>query len=125
MKTITLRNTKVITLASLAAVGLAATLGAVAGETAADVPALTVRYADLNLNTPAGVAVLYKRIHNAAGRVCGDTGSRQWSEAAAAQACVKQAVSTSVRFVNNPLLTNEYRNHFGEVRKPIDMASLR
>ena len=37
---------------------------------AADVPQVHVKYADLNLNTPAGAATLLQRIRYAADRVC-------------------------------------------------------
>lgn len=125
MKTIKPSNTKVITLAAVAAVCLASALGARAEETAAGVPALTVHYSDLNLDTPKGAAVLYQRIRNAAGRVCGDLDSRQIERIAAAKACVDQAMLTGVRAVNNPMLTNEYNNRVGKMQKQISVASVR
>jgi UrcA family protein len=90
----------------------------------ADEAAQTVHYADLNLNTQAGAAVLYKRIRNAAEQVCGDVDSRQLAEAAAAKACVDKAIFTGVRSVNSPKLTNEYNAHAG-VTQPINVASVR
>ena len=114
------RNTKSFTMAAIAAVCLAS----VTIIAHADEAARTVRYSDLNLNTQAGAAVLYKRIRNAAEEVCGDVGSRQLAEAAAAKACVDRAIVTSVRSVNAPRLTREYNTHAG-VAQPINVATLR
>jgi UrcA family protein len=124
MKTIA-QNHRNFTLAAVAAVCLAAvTAGAHADEAASAVPARTVHYADLNLNTPAGAAVLYKRIRNAAEQVCGDVGSRDLAQAAAARACVGRAIFASVHTVNNPQLTSEYNARIGAAQ-PINVASVR
>ena len=114
------RNTKSFTTAAVAAVCLAS----VAINVHADEAARTVRYSDLNLNTQAGAAVLYKRIRNAAHEVCGDVDFRRLAEAAAAKACVDRAIVTGVRSVNVPTLTSEYNVHAG-VAQPINVASLR
>jgi UrcA family protein len=124
MKTIA-RNNRNFTLAAVAAVCLAAvTAGAHADEAANGVAARTVHYAAVNLNTQAGAAVLYKRIRNAAEQVCGDVGARDLTEAAAAKACVDQAIFASVRSVDNPKLTTEYNTRIGAAQ-PITMASVR
>jgi UrcA family protein len=124
MKTIA-RNNRNFTLAAAAAVCLAAvTAGAHAGETVNGVAARTVHYADLNLNTQAGAAVLYTRIRNAAEQVCGDVGARDLTEAAAAKACVDRAIFASVRSVDNPKLTSEYNTRVGAAQS-IDLAALR
>jgi UrcA family protein len=85
---------------------------------AADVPAsvdarqTTVRFNDLNVDHPAGAAVLYRRIHQAAQDVCGESqspGSRfislSWIS------CVAQAVDRAVVEVDRPALTAYYRLH--------------
>lgn len=96
----TTHYTQKIAMAGIAAIGLAtAAMAAHAGEV--NPPARTVRYADLNLNTPAGAAVLYKRIRNAAEQVCGDANARQLTEIMAAKACVARAVDAGVHAVNN------------------------
>jgi UrcA family protein len=116
--------TKQIAMASVAALCVAsATMAVHADELNA--PARTVHYSDLNLNTPAGISVLYKRIRNAAEQVCGDVNSRRLEEAAAAKACVRHAVYTSVRSVNNVKLTNEYNAHVGGAQESINVASSR
>jgi|SRR5580692_1137504 UrcA family protein len=124
MKTIA-QNHRNFTLAAVAAVCLAAVAaGAHADEAAVAVPTRTVHYADLNLNTQAGAAVLYKRIRNAAEQVCGDVGSRDLAQAAAARACVDRAIFASVHTVNNPQLTSEYNARSGAAQ-PINVASVR
>jgi UrcA family protein len=114
--------TKQIAMASIAAICVAsATMGAHADETGA--PTRTVRYADLDLNTPAGISVLYKRIRYTAEEVCDGAKWRGLAEAAAAKACVDHAVYVSVHSVNNAKLTNEYEAHMGKEQKAINVAS--
>jgi UrcA family protein len=73
---------------------------------------LTVHFADLNLDRPAGAAMLYARISVAAERVCGEpqlTGSRfiepSWRR------CVAQAIEQAVVTLDRPALTSYYRAH--------------
>jgi UrcA family protein len=121
MKTIT-RNSKSF-LAAVAAVCLASvTIVAHADEAANGVPARTVHYSDLDINTRAGATVLYARIRNAAQQVCGDVDSRQLAVSAAAKACVNRAIYTSVRSVNSPKLTSVYNSRVGATQQ-INLAS--
>jgi UrcA family protein len=99
MKTNTSNNSKQILWALVGAVSLAAAGGVAHADTAFDVPARTVHYSDLDLNTQAGAAALYNRIRSAAEQVCGDVDSRRLDEAAAAKACVDHAVSASINSV--------------------------
>jgi UrcA family protein len=116
--------TKQIAMASVAAICVAsATMGAHADEL--DAPTRTVHYADLNLNTPAGVSALYQRIRYAAEEVCGDAKWRGLAEAAAAKACVAHAVDVGVHSVNNVNLTSQYEAHIGKGEKAINVASAR
>jgi UrcA family protein len=116
--------TKQIAMASVAAICIAsATMGAHADEF--DAPTRTVRYADLNLNTPAGTSVLYKRIRYAAEEVCGDAKWRGLAQVAAAKECVDHAVYVSVHSVNNANLTKEYEAHLDKGQKAINVASAR
>jgi UrcA family protein len=122
----TINYTKQIAMASVAAICVAsATMGAHADEAAVNAPTRTVHYSDLNLNTPTGVSVLYRRIRSAAEQVCGDVNSRRLEEAAAAKACVSKAVYVSVHSVNNVRLTNEYNAHVGVAKESINFASVR
>jgi UrcA family protein len=124
MKTIS--YSKNIALAAVA--GICATsfaISAHADESNTPVPARTVHYSDLNLNTQAGVDVLYNRIRSAAKQVCGGVDSRQWAELAAAKTCMNQAVTASVRAVNNQRLTSTYNEHFGVAPAAANVAALR
>jgi UrcA family protein len=71
----------------------------------AEVAEKTVRFQDLNLNTDAGVQVLYKRIHRAADEVCGNFDVRDLQVGRAHKACVDRAVADAVATVNNQMLT--------------------
>lgn len=124
MKIFNIQSSKHVVLAAVAAVSLAGAVAAHADQ-AVDVPARTVRYADLNIHTQAGVAALYNRIRNAARQVCGDVDSRRLDEAAAAKACVDHAVFASVAAVDNPKLTREYEVRANGAQKRIDLASSR
>ena len=124
MKTINYnKNIALATVAALAVASLA--ISAHADESGVRVPARTVHYSDLNLNTQAGAERLYRRIRGAAEQVCGDVGSRQLEEAMAARACVEQAVAASVRAVHNPRLTNTYNAHVGGAKTAMTVASVR
>jgi UrcA family protein len=122
----TIKYSKNIALAAVAGICVTGfAIGAHANESEWSAPARTVRYSDLNLNTQVGAETLYRRIRSAAEQVCGDVNSRQLAEAAAAKACVNQAVSTSVRAVNNRRLTVAYNERVGVTQTAINIASLR
>ncbi len=73
-----------------------------------DTRSVTVRYHDLNLNSPEGVANLYERIYAAAVVVCKSTEGPQfvnrvfWSEW---NACINHAVAKAVDTVHNERLS--------------------
>ena len=93
MKTIA-RNNRNLTLAAVAAVCLAAVaVGAHADEAVNGVPARTVHYADLNLNTQAGAAVLYN-----AHPQCGGAGLRRCGFAGAGAGYGGEGVRRSGHF---------------------------
>ncbi len=125
MKSITLRNNMHIVMAAAAVCLATAAVSARAEEPGTEVQARTVHYADLNLNTEAGVAALYDRIRNAAEQVCPDVGSRELAQAAAANACVDRAIARSVKLVNNPRLTSESATRMGLAQKQVNVAALR
>lgn len=77
-------------------------------------PQMTVSYADLNLNSDAGIAVLYSRLKNAARQVCGDWDTRDLSRGLAATACINKAMSQAVAHVNSPMLTSLYEAKTGK-----------
>ena len=73
-----------------------------------EAPSVTVRYHDLNLNSPEGIANLYERIHAAAVVVCKSVEGPQlvnrvfWSEW---NACINHAVANAVHAVHNEKLS--------------------
>lgn len=69
-----------------------------------DVPSVTVRYADLDLGSAAGVNTLYHRISNAAKAVCPNPDIRDLNALTAAEHCQDQAIARAVQQVNNPKL---------------------
>jgi UrcA family protein len=74
-------------------------------ETRADLPSVTVRYADLDLNTPAGVETLYSRLRAAAREVCNVDERRPLVEVMAARRCYDQVLGTAVDDAKLPTLT--------------------
>jgi UrcA family protein len=79
---------------------------------AEDVRRVTVRFGDLNLEQPRGVAALYGRLRLAAAQACGEPErpgeafmSADW------RACVAQAVERAVVAVDRPAVTAYHRQH--------------
>jgi UrcA family protein len=93
--------------AATAVAGIATILCAsVEAGAPSDVPTETVRYSALNAANVQDVAVLYRRIDAAAGRVCGQRlapgspfVSRSW------QGCVRNALRHAVGEINTPAVT--------------------
>ena len=100
------------TLAYVAAMWLAC--GLIASNAYADgqVRSETVKFADLNVDTPAGAEALYGRIHAAARRVCDQPGS--WMLGARTDACVTKAEGEAIAKVSLPLLTAYYEQKTGK-----------
>jgi UrcA family protein len=73
-----------------------------------DAPQVTVKYGDLNISSPHGAAVLYRRIRGAAETVCAPYDrSDLWSKQLL-NACINKAVLNAVTQVNNFALTAVY-----------------
>ena len=73
-----------------------------------EVPSTTVRYHDLDLNGPEGIARLYERIYTAAADVCRTAEGHQPLDGESARdrdACVNHSVAQAVRTVHNEKLT--------------------
>jgi|SRR5271165_3683244 len=70
-----------------------------------DLPSKTVRFADLNIQTPEGAKVLYHRIRVAARDVCEISVSGDPILNQAMHGCVEKAIDTAVKKVNAPYLT--------------------
>jgi UrcA family protein len=82
---------------------------AFAGE---QLPSQTVKFQDLNVNTPEGVQALYGRIHAAALHVC--SGSGDPIQQLAAPACARRVEARAIETVNLPQLTAFYRTKTGD-----------
>jgi UrcA family protein len=125
MKAITPNTSKNILWSVVGALSLVVAGGVAHADAAVDVPVRLVHYSGLDLNSQAGVAALYQRIHNAAELLCTNSDLRRLEQYAAAKACVDQAVSASVSSVNNAKLSAEYAARVGAVPKSISLASAR
>jgi len=93
-----------------AAMALACVLVASNAHAGDDPRSETVKFADLNVGTQAGVETLYGRIHAAAWRVCEETAAEL---AATTGRCMRKAESEAIRKVNVPLLTAFYQKMTG------------
>jgi len=69
---------------------------------------LNVSYADLDVNTGEGAAVLYHRIRVAAAEVCSIYDTRDLAHAALRRSCTDRAVAHAVAAVNLPALADQY-----------------
>jgi UrcA family protein len=91
-------------------------------DSGAQPPAAAVRFTDLNLDSRADVATLFRRIQNAAAEVCKQYDSYgSLVPSAAHQSCIRDAVSGAVRKVDSPLLTAYYSER--EDRHSLNTAS--
>ncbi|HMA12820.1 MAG TPA: UrcA family protein [Steroidobacteraceae bacterium] len=96
----------------IAAASAVAALSAAAPALASDVTGrdITVRFADLDVDTVDGATLLLRRIEGAASRVCspldhGDLASRSRREA-----CEKKLTSAAVSRVNSAVLATVYQS---------------
>jgi UrcA family protein len=70
--------------------------------------AVTVHYRDLAISTPAGAAVLYKRIRFAADEACSYLDHGDLASKANKSACADQAIADAVVRVGEPRLLSVY-----------------
>ncbi len=97
-------------------------VGAVVSTAHADeqVRTETVKFADLNVDTPSGAQALYTRIHWAAQRVCSEADPIQQL---AAKACVSKAEARAIEKLSLPQLTAFYQMKTG--RQPQSLIANR
>ena len=82
-------------------------------------PSITVKYADLNLATPSGARVLYRRIEAAAHSAC----NYFWFKTDADEArCVQNAIANAVTKVNQPALSAVYNAKY-KISTPSPLVS--
>jgi len=65
-------------------------------ESVAETPSVTVLYADLDLNTPAGIEALYGRLSAAARQVCDVRGQRPLAETIQSKTCYRQVLGAAL-----------------------------
>jgi UrcA family protein len=78
----------------------------------------SVRFSDLNIHTPEGIATLYRRIRQAAEAVCRPYEIRELEQESGARICFDDAVANAVKSVNLPSLTayvNTKRGHASQI----------
>lgn len=101
-------------------------VAAAGGQPVDPPPSRVVSYADLNLNTSAGVRALYRRIEHMADRVCElPRETRQlknWTDLAA---CKAGATERAVRLVNLPALDDLHVARSGRRLAPAQVTSTR
>jgi UrcA family protein len=73
---------------------------------AEDVPHKTVKFNDLDITTPDGAKILYKRIRAAAREVCEVSTGNDPILGTATKDCIEKSVDRAVKGVNAPMLTN-------------------
>jgi UrcA family protein len=73
-----------------------------------DVPQFTVKFGDLNISSPQGAAVLYRRIRAAAEMVCSPYDRSDLLSKMHLNACIDKAIFGTVTKVNNSALTAVY-----------------
>lgn len=96
--------------AALAGFAVSARAERIEGVTVSSAPTIRVSYAELDINKPRGLQVLYSRIQNAAEIVCGvDRSPHELARGRQATACYKTAVEDAVRQINRPTLTALHR----------------
>ena len=91
-------------------------------------PSVTVRYHDLNLNSPEGIASLYGRIRGAAGQVCRPLESRELERKSYWNECFNHAVANAVNAVHSaPLSAYHWQRIRGwkhrDIETPTTVAS--
>lgn len=81
---------------------LASSFSAVASADPSTSASITVKYADLNIASPSGAAVLYERIRTAAQSACGYF----WFKTDADEArCIHNTIANAVNKINQPALS--------------------
>ncbi len=102
-------------LAALTASALAAFAGAAGAadrpSSTGDAPSMTVRYADLDLQSPEGVSTLYRRLAAAANQVCPTRYTRDLHAQQLSQQCQHAAIERAVRTIDSPMLARVASDH--------------
>jgi UrcA family protein len=82
------------------------TVDARADEPTGNPPSVTVGYSDVAFGNTAGAADVYRKLKNAARKVCGvDNGTKSLELHVAARACFDEALADAVRKIDRPTLS--------------------
>lgn len=111
MKAVVTKSALALTLAAaLAWPVVPAHADRIEGVTVSSAPTIRISFAELDINKPRGLQVLYSRIERAAKVVCGfDYSPRELARNRQAKACYQTAVDDAVRQINRPTLTALHR----------------
>jgi UrcA family protein len=71
---------------------------------------VVVKFGDLNLQRPDGVAVLYQRLHTAATQACEPASPRDLGPMTSSEGCVAAAIARAIANINIPALTSYYKS---------------
>jgi UrcA family protein len=82
-----------------------------------------VSFRDLNMNSPEGIEIAFKRIKYAARAVC-DSPTRYDLSEMALRPCINDTVARAVAQVNSPLLTSLYEAKTGKPDKKATLAKV-
>jgi UrcA family protein len=84
---------------------------------------IEVSYADLNLSTTEGAAVLYGRLRAAAENVCSEHNMEDLRNVFRVKVCVSTAISDAVAQIDQPALTSYYRAKVGHTTAVVRQAA--
>jgi len=90
-----------------------------------DMPSVVVGFADLDLTPSHGVAMLYRRLEDAAERVCASQNSRNGRDIGTQtryKICRQSALAAAVAKIDQPALTAYYRAQFKNRSATIQVA---
>ena len=111
---------------ALALLALGTGQTAFAGQAAEPAPTRVVDYADLNLDSPAGISALYRRIRNAAHVVCDFSGdTRRLVDHGDQVECRSRATERAVAQVGLPALKALHLASTLRNAKPARVVSIR
>jgi UrcA family protein len=96
-------------------VSLGSALSVPASADTSDIPAVTVKFSDLDIARRAGATKLYSRIQEAANAVCSTYDRSGLTAQANFKVCVSDAIDRAVAKVESPALNTVYRAKTGAV----------
>jgi len=108
---------KVVTLSISLAIGMGESQ---AGQSASGQEQLSIRYEDLNLNSPSGAERMFARLQAGASKVCGERPDlRDLSQRGQYRSCLTQAMDGAVTQLGSPLVSALY---YGQAPSQVAMG---